>query len=73
MTPEQKAEFVKLFSGPRRLGRDRFGGRLYDLVRLDDGNIGFIPNALDAEISRAIDEAIEELFGPEPAEDSTSS
>jgi hypothetical protein len=36
MTPEQKAEFVKLFSGPRRPGRDRFGGRVYDLLRLDE-------------------------------------
>jgi hypothetical protein len=41
----------------------------YDLVRLEDGTIGFARNALDAEISRAIAEAIEELFGPEPAAD----
>jgi hypothetical protein len=51
---------------PRRLGRDRFGGRLYDLVRLDDGTIGFVRNAFDAELKQIIAEAIEELF-PEPA------
>jgi hypothetical protein len=68
MTPEEKAEFVKLPPGPQRLGRHRLGGRLHDLVRLDDGNIGFVPNALDAEISQAPAEAIEELF-PEPAKD----
>jgi hypothetical protein len=73
VTPEEKTEFVRLFSGPRRLGRDRFGGRLYDLVKHNDGTIAFVQNALDAEIKRALAKAIEELFGPEPAEDSTSS
>jgi hypothetical protein len=29
-----------------------------------DGTVGFVRNALDAEISQAIAEAIEELFGP---------
>jgi hypothetical protein len=28
MTPEEKAKFIALFSGPRQLGRNRFGGRL---------------------------------------------
>jgi hypothetical protein len=42
--------------------------RRCDLVRLPDGSVGFVRNGLDAEISRAIAEAIEELFGPEPAE-----
>jgi hypothetical protein len=29
----------------------------------------FVRNALDDEINRAIAEAIDEIFGPEPAED----
>jgi hypothetical protein len=66
MTPEEKAEFVKLFSGPRRFGRDRFCGRRYDLVRLEDGTIGFARNALDAEIERALANAMDKVFGPEP-------
>jgi hypothetical protein len=73
ITPEARAQFVRLFSGPRRLGRDRFGGRLYDLLQLDDGSITFVRNALDAEIEQAIAQAMDELFGPEPPEDSTSS
>jgi hypothetical protein len=28
MTPKEMAKFVQVFSGPRRLGRDRFGGRM---------------------------------------------
>jgi hypothetical protein len=69
MTPEETgAELVRIFSGPPQRGRDLFGGRRYDLVRLDDGTIAFVRNTLDAEISRAIADAIEELF-PEPAED----
>ena len=27
-TPKKMAKFVKVFSGPRRLGRDRFGGQI---------------------------------------------
>jgi hypothetical protein len=71
MTPEEAgAELGRLFSGPQPpLGKDRWHHLQYDLVRLQDGTIDFVRNALDAEISRAIAEAIEELFGPEPAED----
>jgi hypothetical protein len=35
-------------------------------VKHDDGTIGFVRNAVDAGISRAIADAIDELF-PEPA------
>ncbi len=71
MTPEQKADFVKLLSGLRRPGRDRFGGRLYELVRLDDGSITFVRSALQAEIEQALAQAMDEIYGPdpEPAED----
>jgi hypothetical protein len=69
MTPEQKADFVKLFSGPRKWGRDRFCGRLFDLVRLPDGTVGFVRNALDLEIEEAVTNAMDNIFGPEPAED----
>jgi hypothetical protein len=69
MTPEEKAKFVKLFSGPRQRGRDLFGGLRYDLVRFDDGTVGFVRNAFDAEMDRILTNAIDEIFGPEPAEE----
>jgi hypothetical protein len=57
---------ARIFSGPSQpRGKWRWQHRQYDLVRFDDGTIGFVPNVLDAEISIA--DAIEELFGPEPA------
>jgi hypothetical protein len=63
LTPEARAEFVALFTGPRPPpGKDRWHHRQYDLVRLDDRTIGFVSNALDAELKQIIDEAIEELF-----------
>jgi hypothetical protein len=64
MTPEQKAEFIALFSRPRQRGRDRFGGRLMDLVQHEDGTIGFVRNALQAEFNRAFTRTLDEIFGP---------
>jgi hypothetical protein len=69
MTPEEKAKFVELFSGPRRFGRDRFSGRLMDLVQHEDGSITFVPNEFDAEMDRILTNAIDQIFGPKPAED----
>jgi hypothetical protein len=68
---EAMAELARIYSGPQPPpGKDRWHHRQYDLIRLDDGTVGFVRNTLDAEISRAIAEAIEELFPePEPAED----
>jgi hypothetical protein len=68
MSPEDIAEIAQIFSRPRRLGRDRFGGRLYDLVQLDDGSITFVRNTLDAQLDAFFAEFLDELFGPEPAE-----
>ena len=68
MTPEQKADFVKLFSGPRKWGRDRFCGRLFDLVRLPDGTVGFVRNTFQVNLRRTFDRTLDELFGPKPAE-----
>ncbi len=48
---------------PRRPGGDRFGGRLYELVRLEDGSIAFVRNALQAEIEQALAQGMERLFG----------
>jgi hypothetical protein len=45
-------------------------GRLfYDLVRLDDGSVGFVRNTLDAQLDEIFAKALDEIFGPEPAED----
>jgi hypothetical protein len=56
MTPKEAGtELTRLFSGPPQpRGKWRWQHRQYDLVRLDDGTIGFARNALDAEISRAM-------------------
>ena len=64
MTPEGAgAELARIFSGPPDPpGKSLWHHRRYDLVRLPDGTVGFVRNALDDEIKRAIDEAIEELF-----------
>jgi hypothetical protein len=50
-------------------GRDRFGGRLFELVRLPDGTVRFVRNALDLEIEQALTETMDNIYGPEPAED----
>jgi hypothetical protein len=46
-------------------GPDRFGGRVYDLVKHDDGTIGFVRNAWDAELDRILVKALDEVFGSE--------
>ena len=70
MTPEEAgAELGWLFSGPQPPpGKDRWHHLQYDLVRLDDGTVAFVRDALDAELKQIIDEVMEELFPePEPA------
>jgi hypothetical protein len=69
MTLEERAEFIAMSSRPQQRGRDWFGGRRYDLVRLEDGTIDLVRNALDAEIERALANALVKVYGPEPAED----
>jgi hypothetical protein len=63
------SELARIFSGPQPPpGKDRYHHLQYDLVRLDDGTIGFVRNALDAELDAIFAEIMVELFGPEPAE-----
>ena len=71
MTPDDAgAELVRMFSGPPvPLGKWRWQHRQYALVRLSDGTVGFVRNAFDAEMAQMFTEVMEELFGPEPAED----
>jgi hypothetical protein len=71
MTPDEaKSELVKMFSGPPTPpGKDRFHHLQYIPVQRADGVIEFVRDPLDAEIKLAIAEAIEEIFGPEPAEE----
>jgi hypothetical protein len=72
MTPEEAgADLARIFSGPQPLpGKDRWHRLQYELVRLDDGTIDFARNPRDAETSRTIADAIEQLFPePAPAED----
>jgi hypothetical protein len=68
---EAGAELARIFSGPPKPpGKCLWHHRRYDLARLDDGSIGFVRNALNAEMERIFAEVMEELFGrPEPAED----
>jgi hypothetical protein len=72
-TPDEAmAELVKMFSGPPQPpGKDRHHHLQYDLVRLDDGTVAFVRNAFDAEMKQMFAEVMEELFGPEPAEDAS--
>jgi hypothetical protein len=69
MTPDESmAELVRMFAGPPQpRGKCRWQHRQYDLVRFDDGTIAFLRNAFDAEMERTFVEALDELFGPEPA------
>jgi hypothetical protein len=68
MTPDDAmAELVKMFSGPQPPpGKDRWHHLQYIPVQRPDGVIEFVRDPFDAEIKRAIAEAIEEPF-PEPA------
>jgi hypothetical protein len=48
---EAMKALVQMFSGPPQpIGKWRWQHRQYDLVRLDDGTIGFVRNAFDAEM-----------------------
>lgn len=61
---------ARIFSDPPQpRGKCRWQHRQYDLVRLDDGTLGFVRNAFDAEMDQIFTEALDELFGPEPADD----
>ena len=70
MTPDEAgAELVKLFSGPPQpKGKDRHQHLQYIPVERD-GVIEFIRDPFDAEMDQVFAELMEELFGPEPAED----
>jgi hypothetical protein len=66
---ETMKALVEIFSGPPQpLGKWRWQHRQYDLVRLDDGNLGFVRNVFDAEMDQMFTEIMEELFGPAPAD-----
>jgi hypothetical protein len=72
MTPDEAAGpnwFKLLLSGPPQpKGKDRFQHLQY--IPLErNGVIEFIRDPFDLEITQMLDEAMEELFGPEPAED----
>jgi hypothetical protein len=67
---EAMKALAELFSGPPQpRGKCRWQHRQYDLVRLDDGTIGFVRNAFDAEMDQMFAEVLDEFFGPEPVED----
>jgi hypothetical protein len=67
---EAMRALVAMFSGPPQpRGKCRWQHRQYDLLRLDDGTLAFVRNAFDAEMDQMFAEIMEELFGPEPAED----
>ena len=70
MTPDQAmAELVKMFSGPRPpIGKDRWHHLQYIPVQFPDG-VEFIRDPFDAQMKQVFAEMLEELFGPEPAED----
>jgi hypothetical protein len=64
---EACAELGRLFSGPpEQRGKCTWQHRCYDLVRFEDGTVGFVRNALHAEIDQAFAKALNEIYGPEP-------
>ena len=64
---EAMKALVEIFSGPPQpLGKCRWQHRQYDLVRLDDGTLGFVRNAFDAEMDRLFTEVLDELFVRSP-------
>jgi hypothetical protein len=71
MTPDEAmAELVKIFSGPRPPpGKNRFQHLRYDIIRLDDGTVGFVRNAFQVNLRRTFDQTLDDIFGPEHAED----
>jgi hypothetical protein len=65
---EACAALGRLFSGPpEQRGKCTWQPRRYDLVRFEDGTVGFVRNALDAQLDEIIAKALDEIFGPEPA------
>jgi hypothetical protein len=74
MTPEEAGvELARLFSGPSQPpGKDRWHHLQYIPVQFPNG-VEFIRDPFDAQMDRIFAEIMEELFEPEPAEDSTSS
>jgi hypothetical protein len=71
MTPDESmAELVKMFSGPQPPpGKDRHHHLQYIPVQGPDGVIEFVRDPFDTEMKHMFAEVLEELFGPEPAED----
>jgi hypothetical protein len=66
---EAAAELAKLFSGPPRpKGKDRYQHLQYIPVERD-GVIEFIRDPFQLEMRQMFDEILDEMFGPEPAED----
>ena len=70
MTPDDAmAELVRMFSGPPEPpGKSIWHHRRYIPVQFPDG-IEFIRDPFDAEMERIFARIVDELFGPEPAED----
>jgi len=70
MTPDEAgAEWVRMCSGPQAPpAKDRWHHLQYIPVRRPDGIIEFVRDPLDAEIKKVLAEAVDEFFGPEPAE-----
>jgi hypothetical protein len=71
MTPDQAmAELVKMLSGlPQPRGKDRHQRLQYNPVQRSDRVIAFIRDPFDAEMEWISAEVVDELFGPEPADD----
>jgi hypothetical protein len=66
---EVGAELGRLFSGPQPPpGKDRWHHLQYIPVQFPDG-VEFIRDPFDAQMKQVFAEALDELFGPEPAED----
>jgi hypothetical protein len=64
---EACAALGRLFSGPReRRGKCTWQHRCYDLVRFEDGTVGFVRSVLDAQLDAVFTKALNEIYGPEP-------
>jgi hypothetical protein len=70
MTPEEAgAELARLFSGRQPShGKDRWHHLQYIPVQFPH-SVEFIRDPFDAQMKRVFAEIMEEMFGPEPAED----
>jgi hypothetical protein len=61
---EAAAGLARLFSGPpQQPGKGLWHHRRYDLVRLEDGSVGFIRNEFDAKLEVVFREVLDELLG----------